>query len=522
MLEQVGPACRAIPGPVLKETAVLHPRLVLALVVLFALAAPGSADPLPAKEAPKTEQPLIKIWHGTAATAVVFSPDGKVLASAGEDGLLRLLDTATGKELHQVKFQAPIRALAYSHDGKMLAAKIDFGAMKIYDPATMKELKESPSHSATSLVLAFSADNSTLTGAAPWEYEFWEHTRGSMSSSRSGGFPANSFAALSPDGKTVVWGSGDGNLQFMQPQGGGWRQMQVGRVNHAAFSPDNKLLATANTDKIIRVWDAANGKEVRKFTAANEEPGLLAFAGDGKTLVSAGKKDAVLRLWDVATGKELKQVSGPRGGALRSLALAPDGKKVATASGDGRMRYWDLDNPAEAPPASGTLTAKDLDASYADLVNADPAKARRAFAALLAGSKESVPYLQQRVRAVAGLKIDPRVGKLIAELDDDDFSVRDNASQELAKVGESVVPALQQTLASNPSPEVKDRIGQLLKNFKDASKLTPDLMRVLEALEVLEQAGTPEARQALEGLARESLVARIMQEVKAAVERLPK
>jgi hypothetical protein len=114
------------------------------------------------------------------------------------------------------------------------------------------------------------------------------------------------------------------------------------------------------------------------------------------------------------------------------------------------------------------------------------------------------------------------VGKLIADLDDDEFSVRDNASAELARVGESVVPALQQTLAGNPSPEVKDRIGQLLKSFKDASKLTPDLMRVLEALEVLEQAGTPESRQALEALARESLVARIMQEVKAAVERLPK
>jgi WD40 repeat protein len=343
-----------------------------------------------------------------------------------------------------------------------------------------------------------------------------------MSSSRSGGFPANSFAALSPDGKTVVWGSADGNLQFMQPQGGGWRQMQVGRVNHATFSPDGKLLASANADKIIRVWDAATGKEVRKFAAADEEPGLVAFAGDGKTLVSAGKKDSVLRLWDVTTGKELQQVSGPRGGALRSLALAPDGKKVATASSDGRMRFWDLGKPAEAAPDPGPLTAKELDAAYADLVNADPAKARRAFAALLAGAKDSVPYLRQRVQAAAGLKIDPRLGKLIADLDDEEFTVRDTASQELAKMGESIVPALQQALAGGPSPEVKDRIGQLLKQFKDPSKLTPDLMRVLEALEVLEQAGTPEARQALESLARESLLARIMQEVKAAVERLPK
>src|SRR5262249_14842477 len=83
-------------------------------------------------------------------------------------------------------------------------------------------------------------------------------------------------------------------------------------TNGVVFSPDGKLLASASMDRSIRLHDSENGKEMRKFAEAKEEPGLVAFAGDGKTLVSAGKQNAVLRVWDVSAGKEVRQISGPQ------------------------------------------------------------------------------------------------------------------------------------------------------------------------------------------------------------------
>ena len=74
----------------------------------------------------------------------------------------------------------------------------------------------------------------------------------------------------------------------------------------------------------------------------------------------------------------------------------------------------------------------------------------------------------------------------------------------------------------SPSPEVRYRVLKLLEQFEDRWRLTPETIRILEGLEVLVQMATPEARQALEALARESLQAQVLQEVRASLDRMPK
>ena len=110
-----------------------------------------------------------------------------------------------------------------------------------------------------------------------------------------------------------------------------------------------------------------------------------------------------------------------------------------------------------------------------------------------------------------------RIARLLADLDDDEFTVRENASEELAKLGVSVLPALQKALAAEPSPEVRYRVETLLKKL---STPTPERLRLQRAVMVLEQIGSPEAKQLLDTLAKGAEGALLTHEARAAKKRL--
>ena len=112
----------------------------------------------------------------------------------------------------------------------------------------------------------------------------------------------------------------------------------------------------------------------------------------------------------------------------------------------------------------------------------------------------------------------------IADLDDDRFAVREKATGELKKLGDWAEPALRQTLASRPSPEVRRRVDRLLEKLQNRPELitSPEWLRALRVLEVLERINTPAAHQAFEVLAKGPAQAWLTQEAQAARERLAK
>ncbi|HEV3259355.1 MAG TPA: hypothetical protein VG013_20990, partial [Gemmataceae bacterium] len=133
----------------------------------------------------------------------------------------------------------------------------------------------------------------------------------------------------------------------------------------------------------------------------------------------------------------------------------------------------------------------------------------------------AVALLGQSLRPVAVLDAQGqrRIDRWIAELDSRRFGVREKAAQELEKLGEMAAPALRQKLADQPSPEVRRRVKGLLERLAQGS-LPCDQLRLLRAVEVLEEISTSEARQLLETLARGAREARLTQEARASVERL--
>jgi hypothetical protein len=155
--------------------------------------------------------------------------------------------------------------------------------------------------------------------------------------------------------------------------------------------------------------------------------------------------------------------------------------------------------PVYAPPS---LTQARLDHLWDDLGGKDPAREYVAVWALAASPGQSVPFLRERMRPADAPDdvTSKKAAKLTAQLDDDDFDVRERATAELARLGKAARPALRAALAGKPSAEARQRIEKLLQPLDEAG-LSPEERRLLRAVEALEYAGVPEANKALEALA---------------------
>ena len=150
-------------------------------------------------------------------------------------------------------------------------------------------------------------------------------------------------AAFSPDGKLVVTASWDKTARLWEVASGQSLQVLQGHqewVYHAAFSPDGRLVVTASGDKTARLWDVASGQSLQVLQGHQEWVYHAAFSPDGRLVVTASW-DKTARLWDVVSGQSLQVLQGHQG-VVYHAAFSPDGKLVVTASEDKTARLWDV------------------------------------------------------------------------------------------------------------------------------------------------------------------------------------
>ena len=243
--------------------------------------------------------------HTDAVLAVAFSPDGRLLATAGVTMGMRVLaggkgvrlwDSDTGEYLRTLSRYTDAQGVAFSPDGRLLATAGDLGAVRLWDPATGKGVR-------------------TLTG----------HGDGVFG------------VAFSPDGRQLA-DCGYGTVRLWDPVTGERLRTLIGHprsVRAVAFSPDGRVLATAGEDKTVRLWDPVTGERLHILTGLGGGVGAVAFSPDGRLLATAS---GAVRLWDPATGEQLSETLRARGGNRR-VAFSPDGRLLATA-GD-TVRLWD-------------------------------------------------------------------------------------------------------------------------------------------------------------------------------------
>jgi tricorn protease-like protein len=463
--------------------------------------------------------------HTNDVCSIAISADSKTLASASKDKTVKLWDLTTGKERATLKgHTSPVLAVAIAADGKTLASASADGTVKLWDLAAGKEQASLKGHASGDLSVAITADAHTLVSGGD-SVKLWDlATAKERITLDTGGIRS---LAITPDGQALATCGARRTVTLWDVATGRARGLLTGLRGGplaVAFTADGKTLAVGGTNGMTQLWEVATGKERATLKGHAFHVRSVAFSPDGRTLACGGGEDgsrggAELKLWDLTTLREWATLKGDFD-IIWAVAFTPDGTTLAAAEGfDTTIRLWDVSGLRRAgrlPAVS--LTKQELETLWADLADADASRAYQSIGALAAAPGQAVPLLRARLRPVAGA--DPKqLAQWIADLDSDQFDVREHGARALEELGEAAGPALRKALAGRISAEARKRAEQLLADLEQPAA-APKRLRVLRAIEVLEHLGTAEARQVLQALAGGLPQARLTQEAKASLRRL--
>jgi hypothetical protein len=334
-------------------------------------------------------------------------------------------------------------------------------------------------------------------------------------------FAASAGVAFAPDDNLLAHGATDATLRIKDAVTGRDVRTFAGPPgqNPLAFSPDGRTLLTLGTDKKARVWEAATGQLRRTYESSAGGYLTAAFARGGRLLV-LGDSDRSATVVDATTGAAVKKLAG-HDGTVGTLAVSADGTRLLSGGTDTTALVWDAGSFVKdyrgkgAKPSPGVL-----ENLWSDLDGQDAEKAFLAVWALADAPAQSLELFRERlVKDKAAAAPAGDVSKLLLQLDDDEFSVREKATQELTRLAKVHEKVLREALVRTTSAEVKRRLEDVLANL-GPSAAPVQAMRPARAVEVLELIGTPDASKLLEELAKGSAEAPLTREAKAALGRL--
>jgi len=289
-------------------------------------------------------EPINREAAGPSELPVAFSSDSKVLAVINRENKIRLWNLESGKEIRQWDAEAGNMTLVFSPKGKVIAS-MGSGVILFWDVATGKriqkiEVKETAERYLQH-ALFFTPDGKEVIvrakGTVWWNWEKGIHVRdipGDILARSACG----QYLAVSEEKDIAIWDCEKGKELKRWPRRGEFMLHPYGASIQGGISNDGRLLIAPGW-QAIRCMNTETGKLLHERTAHWRGIVFVAFSPDDRNLISAG--DRVVRIWETKTGKPVDVFKG-HSGFIFGGDITSDGKMLATASGDGTARLWDI------------------------------------------------------------------------------------------------------------------------------------------------------------------------------------
>ena len=291
--------------------------------------------------------------HSAQVLSMTYRPDGKQIATYGEDQTIRLWDPSTGQQITLIRAEfAPPNLertplITYSLDGRRIASHSRWqgaaGTSRLWDATTGREIAVLAKWQQGPHPVAFSSDGKRVAvGSGTYVY-LCDAITGHRLAELAPHTGRVDFLAYSPNGGRIA--SKSGNIIHLWDSESGNKIGVLG--DHAAeiaslvFSPDGSRLVSGSKypENAARLWDAATGRPLAVLAGHKNEISTVAFSSDGKRVATAST-DQTARLWDGYTGQLVAVLAGHTG-QVTHVFFSPNGTRVATAADDATLRLWD-------------------------------------------------------------------------------------------------------------------------------------------------------------------------------------
>lgn len=274
---------------------------------------------------------------------VAFSPQGELVISSSEDDTIEVLELPGGKS-RQTFFgdSSPIWSfdVNFNNGQKLVAATYDWRLIQ-WDLETEKFVR-SLDHYGPVWSVATSPDGKTMvSGSGDTLVRIWDVDSGILIYNLFYHFNIVYAVAIAPDGNTFATGSEDTTIKIVDLQTGNLIHSLVGHtegVRTLAISPDSTKLVSGSYDDTIKIWNLETGELIHTLEGHANDVIDVAISPDGK-FIASGSKDNTVKIWDLETGELLKTLEGHTD-EVYTVAFSPDGKTIASGSKDNTIKLW--------------------------------------------------------------------------------------------------------------------------------------------------------------------------------------